>query len=140
MRETTGRNASRVAEVNAFAGQHNVDLRAIEIDVASQASVDAAIGGIISDHGRLDAVVHNAGRVAYGPAEAFTPEQLAELFDTNVVSTQRSIAPRCRSCANRARASWYGCLQAARAAAPAVSRPLFRLQGGDGGACDQLCG
>jgi NAD(P)-dependent dehydrogenase (short-subunit alcohol dehydrogenase family) len=75
MRETTGRNASRVAEVKAFAGQHNVDLRAIELDVASQASVDAAIGGIISDHGRLDAVVHNAGRVAYGPAEAFTPEQ-----------------------------------------------------------------
>jgi NAD(P)-dependent dehydrogenase (short-subunit alcohol dehydrogenase family) len=89
MRETTGRNASRVAEVKAFAGQHNVDLRAIEIDVASQASVDAAIGGIISDHGRLDAVVHSSGRVAYGPAEAFTPEQLAELFDTNVVSTQR---------------------------------------------------
>jgi NAD(P)-dependent dehydrogenase (short-subunit alcohol dehydrogenase family) len=48
MRETTGRNASRVAEVKAFAGQHNVDLRAIEIDVASQASVDAVIGGIIS--------------------------------------------------------------------------------------------
>src|SRR5258705_3825470 len=89
MRETTGRNTSRVAEVKALAGQHNVDLRAIELDVASQASVDAAIGGIISDHGRLDVVIHNASRVAYGPTEAFTPEQLVELYDTNVVSTQR---------------------------------------------------
>jgi NAD(P)-dependent dehydrogenase (short-subunit alcohol dehydrogenase family) len=27
--------------------------------------------------------------MAFGPAEAFTPEQLAELFDVNVLSTQR---------------------------------------------------
>jgi len=89
MRETTGRNASRAAEVKAFAKQHGVDLRAIELDVASQESVDAAIASIISDNGRLDVVVHNAGRTVYGPAEAFTPEQLAQLYDTNVLSTQR---------------------------------------------------
>src|SRR6478736_919934 len=27
--------------------------------------------------------------MAFGPAEAFTPEQLAELYDVNVLSTQR---------------------------------------------------
>ena len=89
MRHTTGRNASRVAEVKEFARQHSVDLRAIELDVASQESVNAAIAAIISDHGRLDVVVHNAGHAVYGPAEAFTPEQLAQLYDTNVLSTQR---------------------------------------------------
>ena len=34
-------------------------------------------------------MVHNAGHMVYGPAEAFTPEQLAELYDVNVLSTQR---------------------------------------------------
>jgi NAD(P)-dependent dehydrogenase (short-subunit alcohol dehydrogenase family) len=89
MRGTTGRNAARVAEVEKFARQHNVDLRAIELDVASQASVNAAIAAIISGHGRLDVVLHNAGHTVYGPSEAFTPEQLAQLYDTNVLGTQR---------------------------------------------------
>lgn len=34
-------------------------------------------------------VVHNAGHMVTGPAEAFTPEQLADLYDTNVLGTQR---------------------------------------------------
>jgi NAD(P)-dependent dehydrogenase (short-subunit alcohol dehydrogenase family) len=89
MRGTTGRNAARVAEVEKFARQHDVDLRAIELDVASQASVNAAIAAIISGHGRLDVVLHNAGHTVYGPSEAFTPEQLAQLYDTNVLGTQR---------------------------------------------------
>jgi NAD(P)-dependent dehydrogenase (short-subunit alcohol dehydrogenase family) len=89
MRNTTGRNAARVTEVEEFARQHGVDLRAIELDVTSQASVNAAIAAIISEHGQLDVVMHNAGHTVYGPAEAFTPEQLAQLYDTNVVSTQR---------------------------------------------------
>src|SRR5437660_11523871 len=32
---------------------------------------------------------HNAGHMVFGPAEAFTPEQFAELYDVNVLSTQR---------------------------------------------------
>ena len=34
-------------------------------------------------------VVHNAGQIVYGPTEALTSEQLAELYETNVLSTQR---------------------------------------------------
>ncbi len=64
--------------------------------MTDQASVDAALAGI--DH--LDAVVHNAGHMVLGPAEAFTPEQLAELYDVNVVGTQRvnrAALPRLRA-------------------------------------------
>lgn len=89
MRETAGRNAQRVADVKAYADQHGVDLRAIELDVASEASVQSAIEAIIADNGQLDVVVHNAGQIVYGPTEAFTPDQLAELYETNVISTQR---------------------------------------------------
>jgi NAD(P)-dependent dehydrogenase (short-subunit alcohol dehydrogenase family) len=89
MRETRGRNAPQVEEAKKFAKDNNVDLRTIELDVASQASADAAIQKIIADNKRLDVVIHNAGHMVFGPAEAFTPEQLAELYDVNVLSTQR---------------------------------------------------
>jgi NAD(P)-dependent dehydrogenase (short-subunit alcohol dehydrogenase family) len=89
MRETTGRNAPQVKAVEQYVAEHGVDLRAIELDVSSQKSCDAAIQEIISKHGRLDVLIHNAGHMVFGPAEAFTPEQFAELYDVNVLSTQR---------------------------------------------------
>ena len=89
MRETTGRNAPQVETAKKFAAENKVDLRTIELDVASQESVDSAIQCIVSENGRFDVVIHNAGHMVFGPAEAFTPEQLAELYDVNVLSTQR---------------------------------------------------
>jgi NAD(P)-dependent dehydrogenase (short-subunit alcohol dehydrogenase family) len=89
MRETTGRNAAEVKAVEEYAAAQKVDLRAIELDVASQESADLAIRKIVDENGRLDVIVHNAGHMAFGPAEAFTPEQFAELYDVNVLSTQR---------------------------------------------------
>src|SRR6202051_2238083 len=89
MRDTAGRNAPQVEAAAKFAKENKVDLRPIELDVASQSSADAAIQKIVSDKGHLDVVIHNAGHMVFGPAEAFTPEQLAELYDVNVLSTQR---------------------------------------------------
>jgi NAD(P)-dependent dehydrogenase (short-subunit alcohol dehydrogenase family) len=89
MRETAGRNAPQVAELERYAAEHHVDLRALELDVVSTPSVEAAITKIIADCGRLDVIVHNAGHMSFGPAEAFTPEQFAQLYDVNVLSAQR---------------------------------------------------
>lgn len=89
MRETEGRNAPQVAEAKRYAQEHQVDLRTVEMDVASSQSVEAGIAHIIHACGRLDVVIHNAGNMSFGPAEAFTAEQLAQLYDINVLSTQR---------------------------------------------------
>ncbi|MGO6681568.1 SDR family oxidoreductase [Rhizobium leguminosarum] len=89
MRATEGRNAPAVADVAEFARNNNVELRSVELDVASDASVVSGIARIIADAGGLDVIIHNAGHMSFGPAEAFTPEQFAELFDINVLSTQR---------------------------------------------------
>jgi NAD(P)-dependent dehydrogenase (short-subunit alcohol dehydrogenase family) len=89
MRDIHRRNAVKVKEAAAYAAEHRVDLRTIELDVLSQKSVDAAIGKVVGDNGRLDVVVHNAGHMVLGPAEAFTPQQYGELYDINVLGTQR---------------------------------------------------
>lgn len=89
MRETLGRNAPQVQDAARYAQEHRVDLRTVEMDVASSDSVDAGIAQVIGETGQLDVVIHNAGHMSFGPAEAFTPEQFAQLYDINVLSTQR---------------------------------------------------
>jgi NADP-dependent 3-hydroxy acid dehydrogenase YdfG len=89
IRDTGGRNKPAVADAAGYARANSVQLRTIELDVSDQQSVDAAIDAILSDSGRIDVVVHNAGHMVLGPAEAFTPEQLVSVYDTNVISTQR---------------------------------------------------
>ena len=100
-RETAGRNASQVKDVEDYARAQAVDLRAIELDVGSGESVDAGVSKIIEVHERIDVIVHNAGHMVSGPAEAFTPDQFAELYDVNVLSTQRvkrAVLPHMRRC------------------------------------------
>ncbi|OZI23197.1 oxidoreductase [Bordetella genomosp. 9] len=93
MRETAGRNAPRVREIAEWSAAHGAgtraDLRPLELDVQSEPSIEAAVARVLEESGRLDVVVHNAGHMAFGPAEAFTPAQFAELYDINVLGTQR---------------------------------------------------
>jgi NAD(P)-dependent dehydrogenase (short-subunit alcohol dehydrogenase family) len=89
MRATAGRNAEAVAGLAELSAATAIDIRGLEMDVQDQASIDAAIATILAEQHRLDVVVHNAGHMVLGPAEAFTTQQLADLYDINVLSTQR---------------------------------------------------
>ena len=89
MRATADRNATAVTELDQLATTEDLALSAVELDVQSQTSADTAIADIVRRHARLDVVVHNAGHMVLGPAEAFTPEQLADVYDVNVTGTQR---------------------------------------------------
>jgi NAD(P)-dependent dehydrogenase (short-subunit alcohol dehydrogenase family) len=89
MRETEGRNAPRVAEVAQWSTEHRADLRTVELDVQSEPSVATAIEHILADAGGLDVIVHNAGHMVFGPAEAFSPEQFIQQYDVNVLGAQR---------------------------------------------------
>jgi len=89
MRETQRRNAPRVVEIAQWSKQQEVDLRTVELDVQSDSSVAAAIECILKDANGLDAIIHNAGHMVFGPAEAFTPEQFIQQYDVNVLGAQR---------------------------------------------------
>ncbi|WNF01162.1 SDR family oxidoreductase [Streptomyces luomodiensis] len=89
IRQTATRNATAVADLTRYGTDHQVEVHAVELDVTSQDSADAAVDRILAERGRLDVVVHNAGHMVLGAAEAFTTEQLADLYDVNVLGTQR---------------------------------------------------
>src|ERR1700732_997768 len=54
MRDTAGRHAAQGADVEKYSRENRGDLRAIELDVGFQGSVDAAIAKIIAEQGRID--------------------------------------------------------------------------------------
>lgn len=89
MRALATRNRRAADDALAYADEHGVRLRPVELDVSDDASVQGAVDAVLAASGRIDVVVHNAGHMVLGPTEAFTPEQLLELYDTNAVSTQR---------------------------------------------------
>jgi len=85
MRDVSGRNATS-AEALRAAGAH-----VVEIDITDNASVEAGTNSAIAALGGIDVLVNNAGTGAHGILEAFTPEQLLQLYDINVVGTHRMI-------------------------------------------------
>lgn len=89
MRDVEGRNAARAKELHDYAASNGLSLKALELDVLSQASADRAVGTIVQEQGRLDVVMHNAGHLVVGVTEAFSPEEIARTYDTNVLGTQR---------------------------------------------------
>ncbi len=71
---------------DALRGQ---DIEVLELDVTDSQSVDTAVAAVIAKAGRIDVLINNAGVLAAGVSEAFTPEQATALFDVNVIGLLR---------------------------------------------------
>jgi len=66
------------------------NIEILKVDVTDQASVDTAIVQLLEKSGnKLDVVVNNAGMASAGLSEAFTAEQVRDLFEVNVFGVQR---------------------------------------------------
>lgn len=99
MRDIVGRNAQAASEITAWAKENNADLRPIELDITSEDSARQAVATILDNHDRIDVLVNNAGMLVIGVTEAFTPEQVAHCFDTNVLGllrVNRAVLPQMR--------------------------------------------
>ena len=83
MREIVGKNHG-YAE-----GLRDQQIKVVELDVTDQTSVDRAVESVLDQAGRIDVLVNNAGVASTGVTEAFTPEQVRDLFEVNVFGLLR---------------------------------------------------
>src|SRR5690606_9965284 len=89
MRDIDDRNRLAAATLREWARDEGHRLEVIALDVTSDSSVSAGIDAIVSAAGRIDIVVNNAGVAALGPLEAFSVEQVRDIFDTNALGPLR---------------------------------------------------
>lgn len=83
MRDPGSRNAPAADELRARG------CAVVELDVTSDASVDAAAHAILAQAGAIDVLVNNAGTAFFGIAEAYTPAAAERQFATNVIGPLR---------------------------------------------------
>jgi NAD(P)-dependent dehydrogenase (short-subunit alcohol dehydrogenase family) len=83
MRNPATQNAKPAAELQ------KAGVSVLELDVTSNASVDAAAKRVHAEAGAVDVLVNNAGTAFFGIQEAFTPETAERQFATNVFGPLR---------------------------------------------------
>ena len=89
MRAMASSNAGAASELRAWAEQNGAQLDVVEMDVTSEASVNACVEDVIARAGQIDVVVNNAGASASGPIEAFSLLQVEALYSLNVFGPLR---------------------------------------------------
>ena len=73
--------------------KRGANLRFIQTDVTIEDRVRQAVDTIISEQGRIDGFVANAGMTKHQPALQFDREQLEQLFNLNVCILRLHSAP-----------------------------------------------
>lgn len=127
MRGVATHSIDKAEKAKRISAEKDVDIRAIELDVQDQGSVDAAVAQVIKEQGRIDVLIHNAGHMSFGPAEAFTPEQLARQYDVNVVGAHRlnrAALPHMRASGGERLMIWIGSTST-RGGSPPYLGPYF---------------
>ena len=82
VRSRQGRNAGTVGELEAAGA------RIVEMDVTETASTEAGVAEANAALGGLDVLFNNAGIGSYGIQELMSPEDMARIFDVNVMGVQ----------------------------------------------------
>jgi len=99
VRDMTGKNQPVARELQRAAQAEHTRLHVIELDVTDTDSVERAVQTVVSETGRLDVLVNNAGTFYGGITEGFTPQQATAQFDVNVIGilrTMRAALPQFR--------------------------------------------
>jgi Short-chain dehydrogenases of various substrate specificities len=87
----SARDLSKAERIQEITNREKLPLKIIRLDVNEDESIRIAIQEIISDSGRIDILINNAGYGMFGPIEEISIEEIKEQFETNFFGTIRLI-------------------------------------------------
>jgi NAD(P)-dependent dehydrogenase (short-subunit alcohol dehydrogenase family) len=90
------RNLRKSDEMLGYARKDDLPLKILRLDVTDEESISEAIDKIISEKGRIDIVVNNAGYSLLGPLEQLHINEIKEEFETNffgIIKLIQSVLP-----------------------------------------------
>jgi NAD(P)-dependent dehydrogenase (short-subunit alcohol dehydrogenase family) len=85
----TVRNLQKSKEIQEIAEAERLPLDVIQLDVTNDESIAMAINRVISESGRIDVLVNNAGYGLIGSVEDMSIEELKAQYGTNVFGVFR---------------------------------------------------
>jgi len=92
----TMRNLQKATNLESIRDKEMLPLRTQQLDVTNDASVNKAIQTIISESGRIDVLVNNAGYGLVGAFEDLSMDEIRRQFETNffgVIRVMQSVLP-----------------------------------------------
>ncbi len=100
----TMRDLGRDAALRKAASDAGVELDVRRLDVNDAESVEAAVAGVVADHGRLDALVNNAGAGHVGTLENESLDAVRAVMEVNffgVLRVSKAALPHLRASRGR---------------------------------------
>jgi NAD(P)-dependent dehydrogenase (short-subunit alcohol dehydrogenase family) len=85
----TMRNLSKQDSIQSVAEKEHLSIRTVQLDVTDENSVKNAIQSILSESGRIDLLVNNAGYGMTGAYEDIGMDEIKSLYETNVFGVIR---------------------------------------------------
>jgi len=95
----TMRNLAKRDSVQSTAEKQHLSIRTVQLDVTDENSVKNAIQSILSESGRIDLLVNNAGYGLTGALEDIRIDEIRALYETNlfgVIRVTQAILPTMR--------------------------------------------
>lgn len=94
MRNISAKNKEAAEELSSIS-----NIEVVEMDITNDESVNEAVNHILLKYDRIDVLVNNAGITATGVLEAYSTDQVKNLFETNVFGvfrTYKAVLPSMR--------------------------------------------